>query len=910
MNDVRVIAIYTAGIYRYIMTEFFSETIKKFDVAFDLKGEGIFKEGHTFEPMTYKSLCEHVAYESCRLGGAPLRPQRRLDDSGLIDYVNFYCPHGRKHVDQAGRKDVKNPSSSRASRVNEDRRVMYCDCDFHLRVVRDPKVLPIQVVEDEHEESVVFQQASSSPSEGVEKGLSKLLHDSTIFGWYVDCRERQQQEGRYCRRNYHCFTHNDHVKRSQPIADVDERMRKLIKDDAQHNISIGSIGSKIFSKFGVYVSDEQLRFELLKLDIHVREGRIDLNSHGNMSSSQNFVNTMLMEQNLSVAFLFENLTTSSEICIVYDTYVNDKLVAAGDQSVGVDVSKAKDLDVSVNDVVEHGRIYDKNRMVVMPGCSDNLFLVGLCWVNCDELRVFQHYPEVLVVDSKANTNKYKKAFFSGVGIDGLWKNCTLFRSWIPNQTEAAYAWLLTRALPLLIPVVVLQKIQVIMSDADATMGSVITGCCGSGKYFPHAIHCFCVYHFERNFFQEFGVGCKSFGLQRSRTTRRKGGNIEWGHHWQKELVSSIYRCQKCETETEFEACKNWIFEYIDLHPDLSTLLKRKLSSFFSRKFDLHRHWIHMHRSNLRHLGIVSSSRIEGEFGAIWFLRLHANTTLRHAFEKLRWASNRRRKKKIAYVEDSLSKWVKRKSDIIDDEDWQFLVKNFTKYYTLPYPKPGLGPEDNCAVVAEAKRPPAYNMAFAQRMQMAIEGALPAKSPLWKEYCMFQKQFLDNVTRRCITQPGVGAHLRKRGIADAAQGRGRQGHKRKQPSEKQHLSTHHRSNDDEESSDDEQPMGWTVVGLTGNRARAILKKGAATDWILEVYPDIEASQYKEGDRWFAKVVDGRIFGLSNSLEIGGVRWCKTNSIQVDPAYPEPVRLEVSMVIAYGPSTAPMFQKFKE
>jgi hypothetical protein len=531
----------------------------------------------------------------------------------------------------------------------------------------------------------------------------------------------------------------------------------------------------------------------------------------------------------------------------------------------------------------------------------------------------------------------------------------------------------------------------------------------------------------------------------------------------------------------------------------------------------------MHRSNLRHLGIVSSSRIEGEFGAIWFLRLHANTTLRHAFEKLRWASNRRRKKKIAYVEDSLSKWVKRKSDIIDDEDWQFLVKNFTKYYRLYLEKvlgqvkhykcqlvkaevpqlefrvwrvvyeesdievaddesessdsddacsvhvdlteigpqvvnaesdtshvpcesaprkfadmkpfewrrvrsvkvvysidlkkylvicsckrcegtcvpcahqlnvmecfqqlrlrelvwhprlsnlyyysalvsvtdlnfdvsqhfyphlsevlvnewraqyektastvdvpeeghfdvhfhdadgaggEGLGPEDNCAVVAEAKRPPAYNMAFAQRMQMAIEGALPAKSPLWKEYCMFQKQFLDNVTRRCITQPGVGAHLRKRGIADAAQGRGRQGHKRKQPSEKQHLSTHHRSNDDEESSDDEQPMGWTVVGLTGNRARAILKKGAATDWILEVYPDIEASQYKEGDRWFAKVVDGRIFGLSNSLEIGGVRWCKTNSIQVDPAYPEPVRLEVSMVIAYGPSTAPMFQKFKE
>jgi hypothetical protein len=98
------------------------------------------------------------------------------------------------------------------------------------------------------------------------------------------------------------------------------------------------------------------------------------------------------------------------------------------------------------------------------------------------------------------------------------------------------------------------------------------------------------------------------------------------------------------------------------------------------------------------------------------------------------------------------------------------------------------------------------------------------------------------------------------------------------------------------------MGWSVVGLTGNWARATLKKGAATDWILD----------QEGgrSRWFAKVVDGRIFGLSKSLEIGEVRWRKTDSIQVDPACPEPVQLEVSMVAAYGPSTAPMFQKFKE
>ena len=38
-------------------------------LSFDVKGEGIFKEGYVFEPMTYTSLCEFVAFESCRLGG-------------------------------------------------------------------------------------------------------------------------------------------------------------------------------------------------------------------------------------------------------------------------------------------------------------------------------------------------------------------------------------------------------------------------------------------------------------------------------------------------------------------------------------------------------------------------------------------------------------------------------------------------------------------------------------------------------------------------------------------------------------------------------------------------------------------------------------------------------------------------
>jgi len=172
------------------MAQFFSGPGNaKYDISSDFKGEGIFREGHTFEPMTYKALCEHVAYESCRLGGAPLRPQRRLGDDGLIDYVSFYCPHGRKHMDQAGRKEPKNAASSRVSRVNEDRRIMFCDCEFQFRVVRDPRVAPIHVVDEKDNDDCVVESPSTSPVQNDKggSGTSKTNHDSAlIYGWYVD----------------------------------------------------------------------------------------------------------------------------------------------------------------------------------------------------------------------------------------------------------------------------------------------------------------------------------------------------------------------------------------------------------------------------------------------------------------------------------------------------------------------------------------------------------------------------------------------------------------------------------------------------------------------------------------------------------------------------------------------------
>ena len=55
---------------------------------------------------------------------------------------------------------------------------------------------------------------------------------------------------------------------------------------------------------------------------------------------------------------------------------------------------------------------------------------------------------------------------------------------------------------------------------------------------------------------------------------------------------------------------------------------------------------------------------------------------------------------------------------------------------------------------------------------AIEGLLPPGSPLWKDYCMFQKNFLDQVTQHRAVATAADAPALKRSLDGAAQGRGK------------------------------------------------------------------------------------------------------------------------------------------
>ena len=106
------------------------------------------------------------------------------------------------------------------------------------------------------------------------------------------------------------------------------------------------------------------------------------------------------------------------------------------------------------------------------------------------------------------------------------------------------------------------------------------------------------------------------------------------------------------------------------------------------------------------------------------------------------------------------------------------------------------------------------------------------------------------------------------------------------------------------------------GKTEDAARAFLKRwgpqgGAIDSWIVEVYPDKEHPGYVDGDRWFMKIIKGRVQGPKDKEYITACRWMIKNSVtRMDAqSYPDELPCEIRRVKAYGPPGCSLFSDLK-
>jgi hypothetical protein len=352
--------------------------------------------------------------------------------------------------------------------------------------------------------------------------------------------------------------HNGHPRKTLPIGKVTPDIRKYIEEQARINVAIPSISAGILEKFGCVITDQSL-YHALGGD---RGTDYVIDSLTNKvfvqkkfaNKTEAFLHSVRCCPDVSYVMLVENLEKSTESHVAYETWFRDfatdgtypveRLI---DSDFGSDkmLNSSRKKKKQVREEIFHGRAYDESRIIEVNNCKK--FFVGILWVQSDELRIFEAFPEVLIMDSKAKTNDLGHAYFAGVGVDPLWLNNTLFRSWIPNQTDVAYEWLTTIALPAVVPRRILAEVQAIFTDDDQVVNTGLEIVMAATECFSDADSYICVYHIVRNFHQEFGQG--------SKTKYRKGGTIEWLHPWQKHCADAIYQGARCETDADIAAWK-------------------------------------------------------------------------------------------------------------------------------------------------------------------------------------------------------------------------------------------------------------------------------------------------------------------------------------------------------------------
>jgi hypothetical protein len=183
----------------------------------------------------------------------------------------------------------------------------------------------------------------------------------------------------------------------------------------------------------------------------------------------------------------------------------------------------------------------------------------------------------------------------------------------------------------------------------------------------------------------------------------------------------------------------------------------------------------------------------------------------------------------------------------------------------------------------SSRQPLFNQAYSAAKQLAISDALGKTNALWKEYCLLQNAFLLKVNRMHVAKGGTGKRNRIRAAYEGECGPAPKAPKVSKPD-------------------------WMHSGLTMKKARRVLEKGAKEGWVVEVFPNDKDPRYSQGDRWFAEVIDGLVTGKDRNLSITSCRWFEKNSVTIhENVGTQPI--EIDMVKAYGPRTAPMFSDLK-
>lgn len=119
-------------------------------------------------------------------------------------------------------------------------------------------------------------------------------------------------------------------------------------------------------------------------------------------------------------------------------------------------------------------------------------LLAVAWTRLDERRLFDLFPEVLIVDVTFGTNDEARPQWVSAAFDGNMNVFTPVRAFLPSQCKWVFDWLFSTAMPSLLSKDALGRIRLVISDGDEKIYSAFDA--NQKRHYPNAKHGLCVYH--------------------------------------------------------------------------------------------------------------------------------------------------------------------------------------------------------------------------------------------------------------------------------------------------------------------------------------------------------------------------------------------------------------------------------
>ncbi|CAB9510893.1 unknown protein [Seminavis robusta] len=118
--------------------------------------------------------------------------------------------------------------------------------------------------------------------------------------------------------------------------------------------------------------------------------------------------------------------------------------------------------------------------------------LACAWCTEEERKLFQKYPEVLMVDVTFQTNNQGRPLFTSCSPGRDMFFFTPLRAYLPSQCRWVFSWLFGSAIPLLLGMYSLARTQLVLSDGDPNIYLSFEE--HQPKAYPNAIHGLCIYH--------------------------------------------------------------------------------------------------------------------------------------------------------------------------------------------------------------------------------------------------------------------------------------------------------------------------------------------------------------------------------------------------------------------------------